>query len=581
MHSSNDARRFAITNAHMAELDRRSLAIVDQIILMENAGRLMAEAIVDLLSPSARWDIHIVAGRGNNGGDGLVCARHLLRSGLSCTVYLMPGTPSQGCKTMLQALDLEYEGRNDEGRLKLLRLSPDMRPLVDVLQGEQSSSDERLVLVDAWLGSGANRPLEGKGAEILAGLWREISSARPKTVRIALDVPSGISDDWEDSWPLLPADVTLAVQYAREVMYTSPARDACGRILVLRPGFPHSITKNLEQAANEALAKEMAASCDGLLTAVVDDRELQHLHQALNPGVHKGGRGKLSIFGASSGQAGAGLLCSRGAMAAGVGMIRLHCSEQAVEGVLADEPAIMYRRLFADSPNDGSGSSTPNAGGGPERQFLPDDWADALVVGPGLGRDAERESQYLSLLTDLLNAGTPLVIDADGLYWLGRLADVASEGTIQNARAPVVLTPHVGEAALLSAMDRAQLSRHPDKANEAIRRRLLPLLGHDRPVYLVIKSSVSWIYGPDGRMCIFEGREPSLGCAGSGDVLAGLIGGFLPSYPAHQALLLAMAIHLRAGKRAFRRLGWYSAKELAQEAALILGEWQLEQGAIG
>ncbi len=558
---------FAISNEQMRRFDHDCAQLIPEIILMEHAGRLMAAEILKWIRGRELSDLIILAGPGHNGGDALVCARHLSDQGYPSEIFLLKHSLKPLPMTMLSTLDRSICTVREDGldavlpRLESLGLRDNQSGFAGPGAGSRPA-----VLIDGYLGSGLTRPLysgdtgsrDGNFPDALSDprtrslveLWNQ-----SQAMRFALDLPSGLSDAYRGDWPILYSDVTLAVQFPRACMYTSPARNYCGEIRIIKPGFPSQVLREYREGW-KAVGKSKSAGVVGEAEAKAPARILvsgilPDLLSPMHPDSHKGTKGKIDLFGAGRGMAGAAVLAGRAALKSGGGMVRVNSPVDWTAEALSSEPALMFRRTTDDSV---------------------DDWASAFLFGPGLGREADDEHIFIPLLSRLLAGDRPLIIDADGLYWL---AELRRRGGIPRGPAPVILLPHAAEAAMLLDSSTGDTLRHPSESAGKIISRFA---GESRECWVAIKSSVTWIAGSSGQKWVYDGRQPSLGTAGSGDVLSGLTAAFiLREGDAGRALPAAVALHQLAASRCYRRSGLFTAAELIPEIGRLCGEFvQLE-----
>jgi hydroxyethylthiazole kinase-like uncharacterized protein yjeF len=532
----------------MREFDLECSAIIPEMLLMEDAGRLMAEEIFRELRRKDRGSILFLAGPGHNGGDALVAARHLSLRGISSRVFLTRSGLRDLTEIMLNSLDPQFVSAQvlPEG---------EWEPLFSAL--DATADDPESILVDGWLGSGITRPIDSESDRSIGELIRRWNQAR--ATRIALDVPSGLADNYDAAWPVFQADITLAVQYPRRMLYTEPARGFCGEIRVIRPGFPGAVRRAMESKPRE----------NGLVS-LMDGEDLPSLIEPMDPAAHKSSRGRIAVYGGAPGTEGAAVLAARAAAKSGAGMVRIYSPhDSAAPAMLSEDPSLMH------APIEVSGSSALPITGG-------DIWADVLVIGPGLADFAEDKSgaiemEYQQLLDYLLHLNLPTVLDASALRLLARALGTSSgpgitktmNEAIRQRTAPLILTPHPGEAAELSEMTVAEVLRNPEKCCRTIAKRL----GDPEELWIILKSSVSWIFSKENGIWILDGREPSLGTAGSGDVLSGVTGALIARIPdPDEALPAAVLAHYRAGIRCHRRRGLYTAAELVDELGRVFGE---------
>ena len=380
------------------------------------------------------------------------------------------------------------------------------------------------LLVDGLAGTGLRGALREDSATLVA---EANASGRPI---LAIDLPSGLSDAYEEGFPLVHATWTASVEPRKACLYYPAARAASGKVLavekVFPAGFPCGSAASLLEAPDLAL----------FLPTVADE-------------AHKGSRGRLGLFAGSLGMTGAACLAARGARAASVGLVYLYADRDLYPVLSTGQGPEDLRSAIVRPMPAGEGNPGPSA-------------CDALLVGPGWGRDPSREA----VLKDLFGSGLPLVIDADGLRHASRLF---SKGI--RPRGPVILTPHPGEFEELSGLPAGKTLANPVSA--------LVAMAADWAAVVVLKSHVTWIAAPDGRLAVWDGLEPSLATAGSGDVLAGLAAGFLaskaaggscPADAAWESALAAVMAHGLAGRAAREAQGWYGAEALAAEAALAI-----------
>lgn len=355
--------------------------------LMEAAGEAMAWRIVALY-PHARKFL-ILVGKGNNGGDGLVVARHLSEAQKSVQVVLTVPEDQLGelPRTQLDRL------RGPFPNLEIV-------PWRDDLDFPGSNG----VVIDALLGLQASGPLRGTLAEVVAKLNHARAANFFRTV--ALDLPSGLAAYDEGVVPsdrdaAVVADVTLAVGFAKDVLTRESLSGSVGRLEVI----PWSKAK-AESAPQQVLVPH----------------ELAGLLPRRNAFSFKGTYGKLVIVAGSPGFTGAPVLCAQAALAMGAGLLSIVTRPDACSDIAAQAPPECMVSGWTDSVS----KVVQNA--------------SAIVIGPGLGND----TQTVTMLRAVLTVGCPVLIDADGLNALAQNLDLLRE-----AKGPVLLTPHPGEMARL------------------------------------------------------------------------------------------------------------------------------------
>ncbi len=382
------------------------------------------------------------------------------------------------------------------------------------------------LLLDGIAGTGLEGPLRSGLAELAAA-----ANACPAPV-LAIDLPSGLRDAFRPGDPLVEAAWTISVEPRKAALYAPAQRPSCGEILAAEGVFPLDTLRGEHD--------------DGASTFLIEASDLRSWLPAPSPDLHKGERGRLAVFAGAIGSTGAACLASRSALAAGAGLVALFASPETLPILSCRLESVMVK----PEPDE------PGA-------IDPKRW-DALLAGPGWG-DCDRNRAALGRL---LSSGLPAVLDADAIRLYRRLRDSGFASA-----SPLLLTPHPGEFEALTGLAPALALADP----ESQLREQAAKLG----AVIVLKSSVTWIAAPDGRIGVWEGRESGLATAGSGDVLAGLAAGILCSLladgtrPAQDALFAAacaaVSAHGIAGARARESLGWFEAGDLVAEAARLLG----------
>ena len=477
-------------------------------LLMQRAAYGLANAVVrELHSRGSRLygaSVTVLAGSGNNGGDGLFAAVLLAGRGMRTTAVLTAG----GAHAAGLAAFERAGGR-------VVRLTPDN---VTEVSAAAARTD---VVMDAVLGTGARGGLRGPAAALLGRL----QVSRPGLV-IACDIPSGVdADTGEAHTPVLGADLTVTFGAAKAGLLTDPGADFAGRIHVIQIG--------IESALPSPALRRLEAEDLALLLPHPERRS------------HKYSRGVLGVVAGSQRYPGAAVLACKGALAAGVGMVRY---------LGPPEVADLVRR------------ACPEVVCGPESPA--ETHVQAWLLGPGLD-DAAREQ--LDRVREAAATGLPLVADAGALPALPRVL------------APrTVLTPHAGELAALLARYGAEAGRSGvENATLAAVVQAASLTG----ATVLLKGATTVVAAASGTVFSQAEASPWLATAGSGDVLAGVLGALLAqlsgsgeAFAAHGiagadrwAAMAAMAasLHGRAG-RAGSAGGPVTATAIAESVPAIL-----------
>jgi len=410
-------------------------------VLMEAAGRAVAHVIArDYPAVLARGAL-VVAGAGNNGGDGWVVARALHAAGVPVWVAALdPKTDDAIDNRALARID----GVRETGR--------------------EEPWPAAAVAVDALLGTGAAGPARG---DVLALAQRLVTYGAPI---VALDGPTGLDLSSGEAHGPVRAEVSITFGGPRRGHLL--AREWCGKIVVADIGFPPA---------------------DPAWPLLVTDPWAGARLPKLVPTMHKGDRGRVSVVGGAAGMTGAALHAARAALAAGAGLVKLVAAKETIEAARASLPDVL----------------TVESALGPELEPSAAEaleWADAVVLGPGLGREPPR-AQFLKAV--LACRPVPTVIDADALTLF--------QGP---AERPVVLTPHLGEF-------RAQFG--DQLADEAANDRWTATVKAAQKTKgtVLLKGVPTVIADLRGPVHVVASGNPGLATGGSGDLLAGFIGAFL------------------------------------------------------
>lgn len=368
------------------------------------------------------------------------------------------------------------------------------------------------LVVDAVLGTGLKQPVREK----LFPAFDLIAECRKAGARVvSLDLPSGLRDGAEAPERSVVADDTLTFGWAKRVLYSPWGRSRAGNIHCLDIGFP----KQLEERRT------------GPTLQLADTTDLGRYLNPIPAAAHKGVRGHTAVLAGSEGMTGAARLCSEAAVRARAALVTLY-SETIPEGMSA---SIMTR--FSQDI-DAALNQT-------HRRI------DAIAAGPGWGRHPSR----VELVSKLPSYAPKGVLDADAL---AALAD--AEGVVLK---DWVLTPHPAEAARLAGCSLDRVQADPVSTGRELAKRY--------ECTVVIKAQASHIVAANGDTVVVDGNLAALACGGSGDVLAGVIGGILAGGgSAFDASVAGVLAHAEAGRRLFRRRGWFNADDLPLEISRVL-----------
>ena len=484
------------TAREAAELDSRTIAAgVPSRALMQRAGAAAAGEIFRLQCDFVNDAVVIYVGSGNNGGDGWVVARSLAAAGVRTTVVTVGET------------------RTDDARAE--RELAETESLVSVTSFDVHESDTAGIapgiVVDALLGTGASGSPREPAASAIARIARY--RERGATI-VSLDIPSGVDADIGTAEGAVRADVTLTFGTIKRGLLV--ARAVAGRIVLLDIG----LARVDERPASNELPPGPSRHA-----SLVDGRWLRSVIPPFTADAHKGTRKKLVMVGGQLGMAGAPVLAARAAMRSGIGMVRLVVAPESLTTVQASEPHALARAW----PEDGKSGWDEVVGG----------WADAVLVGPGLGASSRTREMVEQLLRSWRG---PVVLDADALNVFA--GDAGALGKLLAGRA-ALLTPHAVEFARLSGLDPAGvLGRRFEVGAD---------LARVTGASVLLKGVPTVITAPDGERLVSAAGTPALAAAGSGDLLGGIAATLLAQTgDAHRAGAAAAWVHGRAAEIAQR-----------------------------
>lgn len=495
-----------LTGEEMRRVDRRTIEElgVPSILLMESAGRGVAESLLQDYPHAASHGILVLCGKGNNGGDGLAAARHLARLGVTPRVLLFARADQVQGDAALYLRAVRGSG-----------LAVDEVPDEVSWSRFRTLLERPLLVVDALLGTG----IRGGPHGLVAAVIRDVNDSAADVVSV--DIPSGLNADSPIvEGAAVGADRTYTLCRPKLPLVLEPGSLHAGRWTVIPIGVP-----------DEAVAAERPS------LEWLDGEAVNGLLPSRSPQAHKGDLGHLLAVAGSVGKSGAAGLVALGALRAGIGLITVATPVSARPEVAAQRPEVMTEPL----PETRSGALARSSA---SRALSLLDDRDALAIGPGLGTESETRSVVHSLVSQ---RKAPAVVDADGLNALA----VGEKQALSQLKAdswPLVLTPHPGEAARL--LDTSTRSIQEDRLEAA--RRLAEQTGG----MVALKGHRTLVASPDGRVSLNASGNPGMATAGMGDLLTGIVGAFLArGMKARDAARLAVFVHGDAGDRAAAAIG--------------------------
>jgi len=492
-----------VTADQMHQIDQDSAKIgLPTDVLMENAGKAVAEEVRQILGDIDKQNILILIGPGNNGGDGLVTARHLHDWGAKVSLYL--------CSQRAQ----------DDPNLELVQKRS--VPCIEAAQDEKLDKLDELLssadaVIDAIFGTGKRRPLHGIFPQVLDS----VSGAKKKQPGlriIALDVPSGLNADTgavDDT--CVYADNTITLGFPKPGLFNFPGAERAGKITIADIGIPSYLA---EQVTVELVTEEWAKS-------VLPKRPL---------GANKSTFGRVLVAAGSINYIGAAYLACSGAIRVGAGLATL-ATATSLQHVLASK---LTEVTYLPLPESRPGIISLEAARLIHQQL---DQYNVLLLGCGLGQSQSAIRFIRSVLFRSKPALPSLVLDADALNTLAKIPN-----WWQKLTDDIILTPHPGEMARLTgaSVDEVQSDRLGIAEKAAA----------EWHKTVVLKGAYTVIAAPDGRAGISPVANPGLASAGTGDVLTGVIAGLVAQgLSLFEAAVCGVYLHGKAGEMVKAELG--------------------------
>ncbi len=461
-----------VTSEEMRRIDKKAIEEIGipSIVLMENAGLKVADAIERKYGPLKGKYVYIFAGSGNNGGDGMVVARHLFNQKVKAKIFLL-------------AEKKNIKGDAATNLAITEKMGIPMREItspafVESLEKELAKAD---IVVDALLGTGA----EGAPRGLMKKVIDLINKHSENTV--AVDIPTGIdADTGEVRGEAIKAEYTVSLAYPKRGLYLYPGMDYAGEIEIADIGIPTGLE---EDKINSEL-----------LTLAGISKKLFFR----KPSSHKGSFGHLLVIAGSPGMTGAASLTALSALRVGAGLVTL--------GIPEDLNPILETKLteVMTLPLPQSKDKTLCKEGFEKIKDFSQK-CKAMAIGPGIS-STKQTKELISTIIDQLDI--PLVIDADGINVLaGELS------LLKKYKAPLIITPHPGEMGRLVGASVEEIQKDRIGFTMALARRIGAIV--------VLKGARTVIASKEGNSWVNLTGNPGMATGGSGDILTGIIGGLL------------------------------------------------------
>jgi hydroxyethylthiazole kinase-like uncharacterized protein yjeF len=491
------------TAEQMQELDRKAIEIyqIPGIVLMENAGRGAAEVITNAFPDLQKKRIAIVAGKGNNGGDGFVIGRHLLNKGIPIKVFLLTES-----KSLRGDAETNYQiFSRMKGEVISIPSSKDYQKVKKDLEKFD-------LLIDGIFGTGLDAEVRGYYREVIDHL-----NTLKKPI-VAIDIPSGLAaNTGKPLGTAIRASLTITFGLPKVGHLISPGIDYVGEVKVIDIGIPKSLVDE-----------------EKIQTYLLEEEEIRKwLSIPRRLDTHKGDYGHLLVIAGSVGKTGAAAMACEAALRMGAGLVTL-AIPKSLNAIMEMKLTEVMTEPLPETPKQTLSLRAFNS------LLRLCEKKRAVIIGPGIGTFKETQSLILKLIKTL---DIPIILDADGLTALS-----TQPKTLPAANRSLILTPHPGEMARLINStvkevqeDRIGVSRKFSQSNH---------------VHLVLKGFRTLIATPKGEVFINPTGNPGMASGGTGDVLTGMIGGLIcQGFDILTSLQISVYLHGLVGDKVAQEVG--------------------------
>lgn len=497
------------TAEQMQRLDRSAIGTyaIPGIVLMENAGRAFVDLLEKYVGSPARNHVVVVCGKGNNGGDGFVIARHLSNRGADVRVLLL-GKKREVKGDAQTNLSILLKMVGSKRSTIVFHEVPTVRKLHTVTA---SLSHPPAVVVDALFGTGFVGAVRSPYREAIE--W--MNSLR--TFRAAVDIPSGVnaSTGVVDN-VAVRADLTVTIGLAKIGHYVGDGKDHAGIVEIADISIPRFLFQIERQP-----------------TYRVHAEDVRHVLPRRPHTAHKYSVGKVFVIAGSRTLTGAPFMTAVAALRAGAGAVILGVPKSLHPSLIRKVTEVMITPLEETD----EGTISPEALETIQERLR---WADVVALGPGLSQNLETRKLVHTLVPSIVQ---PLVLDADGL---GMMAYDIS--LLKKRRFSTIITPHVGELRSLTKLDRGAIERERVEVARS--------QAHALNTIVVLKGSPTIVGTPDGHAFMNSTGNPGMATAGAGDVLTGIIASFAAQgMTPKEAAWAGVFVHGLAGDIAAEKFG--------------------------
>lgn len=463
-----------LNSFQMREVDRKAINEfgIPGVVLMENAGRSAFEEIARRFPDFRKKKISILCGKGNNGGDGFVIARHLINNGSNPDVYLFGNEEDVKGDARINLFILSKMG------IKIKKINQE-----DDWERFKEEVKESEIIIDSIFGTGFQGRIEG----LLERIFSDINAFQG--YKISIDIPSGLSSDtFMVKEPSLKADLTITMAAPKLPHIFPPASEKVGEFVVVDIGIPESLFENPSYFLELITEKRIANS---------------KIFKRRKRDSHKGDYGHVLVIAGSFGKTGAAVLAGIAALKAGAALVTIATPKSCLPIIASSAPELMTFPLDETEEGTISESAIPSV-----LKFAED--KDLVVIGPGITTNSSTVEFVVELIKKI---EIPCIVDADGINSL------ASFPSVVKGKSNIALTPHPGE------LGRVLKITPRDILNNRIE--IVRNFALENGCYISLKGWRTLIGEPKGGVFVNPTGNPGMATGGSGDVLSGILGGFL------------------------------------------------------
>lgn len=488
-------------NSEMKALDQKAIEDyeIQSAVLMENAGVAVA---LEVLTMDANKTVTVVCGTGNNGGDGFVTARHLHNKGVHIKVFVIGNMK-----------DISGDALVNLNILRKMEVAVEnIKELNNLVRLEKAAKVSDLT-IDAVFGIGFNRELELLHTSVF-----DILNDNSSYI-LSVDIPSGVyGNTGSIDKHAIKADktITFTIPKCGNILY--PGSEQNGDLVVRDIGIPRGLVEEMRLKRN-----------------IITESSVMAFFPWRSRSSHKGDYGKVNLIAGSTGMTGAAILACKGALRSGIGLLKLYIPESLAMLITHSVPEAITIPL--QEVRKGVIGITHF-----ERILEESASANVVAIGPGCGNTTETSELVRRIIQEL---DKPVVIDADGLNAISRNSDI-----LLKKKSQVVMTPHPGEMSRLIGISADEINERPIE--------IARTYASKWDVILVLKGARTIVAAPNGDVFINVTGNSGMATAGSGDVLTGIIAGFIgQGLTPLQACRLGVYVHGRSGDNSANYKGEY------------------------